>query len=396
MERLLCHRRLPLIAGVNGSRPAVHVWEHGSGGLRQLGVVDAGGEPYPAEAWKRQALVPEPAWHPSAARLVVTGPAGPHLWTPEGTAPLPASRPGHAYRFVAFSPDGRTLWASPSALFDPESAGERSDAIDLATGELRPGPRWDTAVVEHPGGGLLATMVSDQGATHILFARPGADPPAGLTLLRDAIILDVDGYETPVFSDDGRFLAVRGNAYVQSLDVFTFPAMRRVLSTTLGEPYPGYPYPPEWLAEQQRWSAHNIAFAPGTGTLLVGTARGGILGIDLDTEQVAEEEHSSAPISALAITSTGRLVVADRAGQVTVTQHRGRRTGDSRPARAVAARFRAATVELPEGADLAEHLIRHDGERVWVPGDLGDVTAAAETDPTWLRLQAAINTAQRR
>jgi hypothetical protein len=36
--------------------------------------------------------------------------------------------------------------------------------------------------------------------------------------------------------------------------------------------------------------------------------------------------------------------------------------------------------------------VRHDGQRVWNADDLETVTTAEETDPTWLRLRAAINT----
>lgn len=262
---------------------------------------------------------------------------------------------------------------------------------------MRVGPRWDTGVVEYPGGGLVVTLSSDQGATDVLFARPDEGVPANMRVLRHAIILDVDGYEAPVFSDDGRYLAIRGNAYVQSLDVFEFPTMRKVLHTTLGEPYPGYPYPPEWLEEQARWSRDNIAFAPASGVLLVGTAQGGILAIDLEEAQASEYDVAAAPVSALAVMTTGQVVVADRSGQLAVMDVPGNTGRGSRPARAVYARqraeeFLAATTELSDGADLDTSLVRHDGRRVWNSDDLETVTTAEDADPTWLRLQAAINT----
>ena len=72
-------------------------------------------------------------------------------------------------------------------------------------------------------------MSSDQGATFALFARTGGDAPAPMRVQRHAIILDADGYRAPIFSADGRYLALRGNAYVQSLDVFEFPSLRKVL-----------------------------------------------------------------------------------------------------------------------------------------------------------------------
>ncbi|GIE85910.1 hypothetical protein [Actinoplanes regularis] len=400
VERLVCHSRLPLIAGLDAGRPAVHVWECGSDGLRRVGITDPDAAAYPAESWERAGLVPAFTWHPYEPRLILTGVAGLRVWTPDGAGAVPQSPADHSYHSVAFSPDGRTLWASPSSLLDEEEAWQRSDTLDLATGALRLGPRWDTDVVEHPGGGLVVTLASDQGATYVLFARPDGDAPARMRIVRHAIILDVDGYEAPTFSDDGRYLALRGNSYVHSLDVFELPAMRKVLGTTLGDPYPGYPYPPAWLEEQERWSHHNVVFAPRSGTILLGTAQGTIATIGLDDGRVSEHEHSSVPISALAITSRGRLVVADRSGRITVMNAPGDEARESRQARAavareVAERLLAATSELPDDADLDESLIRHDGERTWSSGDLETVTTAEEADPTWLRLRAAINTHRR-
>lgn len=94
--------------------------------------------------------------------------------------------------------------------------------------------------------------------------------------------------------------------------------MRMVLHTTLGEPYPGHPYPPEWLEEQSRWSRYNIAIAPQSAVLLVVTSQGRVVEVDLDGDQVYEHEVTSASVSALVVTSTGRLVIADRSGQVHV------------------------------------------------------------------------------
>ena len=59
----------------------------------------------------------------------------------------------------------------------------------------------------HPAGGLVATLQNDQGTTLVLFSR---DTGPMLRPLRRALILDCDGYETPVFSPDGRHFAVRG------------------------------------------------------------------------------------------------------------------------------------------------------------------------------------------
>ena len=109
----------------------------------------------------------------------------------------------------------------------------------------------------HPAGGSAATLSSEQGATHGLFARIDEETdPGEMWILLRALILDADGYETPIFSSDGRRLAIRGNAYEQTLHVFAFPSLHLVLATSLGEPNPGFPYPQDWL-DRQRASQHS-------------------------------------------------------------------------------------------------------------------------------------------
>jgi hypothetical protein len=39
VDQLLCHPRLPLIAGLDAGRPAVHVWDHSTGELREVGII---------------------------------------------------------------------------------------------------------------------------------------------------------------------------------------------------------------------------------------------------------------------------------------------------------------------------------------------------------------------
>lgn len=324
-------------------------------------------------------------------------------WSADGPAELNGPPPTACYRSLAFSPDGRTLWATPSSG-DEDSAWDSSDVLNLPSGTVSSGPRWDTGIVEHPGGGLVATLRSDQGATYVLFARVDHETASGaaMRVLRRALILDVDGYEAPVFSADGRHLAVRGNAYDNSLEVFEFPSLRRVLATTLGEPSPGYPYPQEWLDRMRAWSRQNIAFGPRPGVLWVGTPTGTLIEVDLETEAaVVHDVLTGSPVSGLGTTAAGELVVAGAGGDLVLLSVRGdspkTRGPESDTARAAGAAFLDATSEVPEvpdGDDLENHLVVTDGTRTWESDDLATVTTATAADPTWLRLQAALNTAR--
>ena len=240
----------------------------------------------------------------------------------------------------------------------------------------------------HPTGGLVATLRSDQGATLGVFAlvdQPAA--PSAMVVLRRALILDADYYETPIFSRDGRYLAIRGNAYENSLDVFEFPPLDRVLSTTLGEPSPGYPYPPEWVERMMAWSRHNIAFGAQPGVLWVGKPTGELLEVDLAGKHVAK--HDVLPgsrVTALAATATGELVVAGSAGDLVVVAAPAETAGAS--SRSLVTAFVDSTEEAAD-----DELVVTDGERTWAPEDLATLTVAEDSDPMWLRHRAGINKA---
>ena len=220
-----------------------------------------------------------------------------------------------------------------------------------------------------------------------------------MRVLRRALILDADGYQTPIFSADGRHLAIRGNAYENSLEVFAFPSLERILATALGEPNPGYPYPHEWLEQMRAWSRHNIAFGAQPGVLWVGTPTGALVEVDLDNQHAAGHDVlAGSPVTALAATAAGGLMAASGesdlallsvlAGPTTV------RATDSDTLRAAVTAFLDTTSEAPDNGDLETHLVISDGARTWQPGDLAAVTTATATDPTWLQLQAAINNAR--
>jgi hypothetical protein len=200
------------VAGWDSKRPAVRVWACDSGRLHELAAVGAEWSAYGDAVGRHRARrTPAAAWHPHLPLLVVADEDHVAQWTAEGLS-RPDGVPAAArYHSLAFSPDGRTLWASPSSGADEDSAWESSDVLDLTSGTVSTGPRWDTGVPEHPAGGLGATPASDQGATFGLFARVGEEgSSAAMRVLRRALTLDADGYETPVFSPDGRHLAIWG------------------------------------------------------------------------------------------------------------------------------------------------------------------------------------------
>ncbi|WP_234336646.1 hypothetical protein [Streptomyces xylophagus] len=382
----------------------VHIWDCGAGGLRELASVAVESSGYDeAVGQDGSPESPAVAWHPHEPQLMVAGEGRVVQWSPAGPAELNGPPPTACYRSLAFSPDGRTLWATPSSG-DEDSPWDSSDVLNLLSGTVSSGPRWDTGIVEHPGGGLVATLRSDQGATYVLFAQVDheAAPGAVMRVLRRALILDVDGYEPPVFSADGRHFAVRGNAYDNSLEVFAFPSLRRVLATTLGEPSPGYPYPQEWLDRMRAWSRQNIAFGAQPGVLWVGTPTGTLIEVDLETEAAAVHDvPAGSPVSGLGTTAAGELVVAGAGGDLVLLSVRGDSPKTQGPdpdtAKAAVAAFLDATSEVPEvpdGDDLENHLVVTDGTRTWDSDDLATVTTATAADPTWLRLQAAINTAR--
>ncbi|MFJ1754541.1 hypothetical protein [Kitasatospora sp. NPDC088134] len=377
VEQLSCHPRLPLAAGTDADGRTVRVWDCSGGRLRELPSLERVSEEDNSPWWRPEA-VPAPAWHPELPLLAV--PDGPTVarWTPDGTlAPLPAPT---AYQALAFSPDGRTLWA---AGFD-DAEEYTSYAVDPETGAATPAPGWDTGVATHPSGALVATLISDQGATLCRFARPADGPgPGPMRPLRQTLVLDVDGYGTPLFSSDGRYLAVRGNAYVESVDVFAFPSQRLVTRIVLPEE--------DGLPE---WSRHNLAFAADPGVLWIGLPTGTLLALDLAADEaVTHETLTGPPLTALAATAAGELLVAHDNGDLVLLSV-------SPPPAAVEpvdlTAFLADAEDLTPEDDRNADLILTDGSDTWDPDDLARVTETSPDDPTWLQLQAHLNRARTR
>jgi hypothetical protein len=335
VERVLAHPRLPLLACFDAGRPAVHVLDHEGGRLAAIGAETAA---YNAAApWERFTRTPAAAWHPREPLLVVSGESGMTRWTPGEMSTRDSAR----YHSVALSPDGAALWASPSSSAEP-TAWNRSDVVDLASGTVGSGPQWDTGVAEHPAGGLVATLRSNQGLTLVVFAEPGAG------IRSRALVLDADGYGPPMFSPDGQYLAIAGNAYENLLQVFEFPSLRRVLATGLG-------------------ARQAVAFA--AGALWIGVPEGSLAGIDLDGGTIVEHSLPGSPVTALAATATGELIAA--AGRELVLL--GRATAEPEPDPSRVAGFLAMTTEVSDEDDLDE------------------VPATLDPEPAWLRLQTALD-----
>jgi hypothetical protein len=369
------------------------VWDFEGGQLREVGTIGTadGGRP-----WWPLAM----SWEPGESLLLaasngVSGAAGAVArWTPAGIAGLDGLPPAASYRHLAFSPDGQALWASPSRD-DPRWA--LSDIVDLASGTIWAGQRWDTGVAAHPAGGLVATLASEAGATHVLFARvEHGRAPAAMRLLRRALILDADGYQTPAFSPDGRHLAIRGSSYGHFLHVFEFPSLRRVLARDLDpcrKDMSRQEHSDWWGA----WSRHNIAFGAQPGALWAGTPAGTLIEFDLDSHQQADHDVlGGSPVTGLTATADGDLIVATRGGDLALVAVTAGRAAAPAPdaLRGQAEAFLASTSVVPDDRDLRAHLVVTDGVRTWEPDDLAMVTTATDADPAWLRMTAFGNRAR--
>ncbi|MFD8482889.1 hypothetical protein [Kitasatospora sp. NPDC059673] len=373
VEQLSCHPRLPLAVGTSTDCRTVRIFGWGEGRLRELAALDVEPGTAPWGDSAPQAV----AWHPHLPLLAVADGEFLLRWTPDGSSDPVRTPAGTAYDALAFSPDGGTLWATPSA----DQGWAASDVLDPATGAVTGTARpWDTGVSVHPSGELAATLASDQGATYCLFARPGDGPAATMRTLRQALILDCDGYGAPLFSSDGRHFAIRGNAYVDMLEVFAFPSLRKALSTTLAEDH------------SVEWPRDNLAWGARPGVLWIGTPTGSLLELDVEAQEATE--HASpdgTPIAALAATASGDLLVARDDGELVLLSVRPAPVAPAVEPNDDVAAFLAGTEDAPLDGELEEHLTVTDGTRSWTDDELAEVTETGPGDPTWLRIQAGMN-----
>ncbi|GAA4952944.1 hypothetical protein [Actinoplanes utahensis] len=337
IDRLVSHPRLPLIAGREADRSAVQVRD---GLLRELAVLGAGSPPY-GDLFHR--MTPEVAWHPHEAMLAVSDADGIALWTPEGVTPVPGiAQDPHGCRALAFSPDGRTLWAD---------GWDCSSALDLASGTVATAAGWDTGVTAPPGGGLVSTLISEQAETLVVFATAGTDRPAVMRPLRRALHLDVDDYRPPDFSADGRHFAISGNAYDNTLEVFAFPSLTRVAALALGEPHPGSCSPLEdaWVEQMQTWARPAATFGSVPGVLWIGTPAGILIEYRVDGGRLIEHPVATSAVTALTATATGHLVVALGDGDLMLVREPPGPPASG--AEEVAAAFGRATEHAPDETD---------------------------------------------
>ena len=71
VKQLVCHPTLPLVAGLDSERPAVHVWEFRAGELHQCGSIGGESAAY-ADTRSSEQRPPGVAWHPAQPLLLVT------------------------------------------------------------------------------------------------------------------------------------------------------------------------------------------------------------------------------------------------------------------------------------------------------------------------------------
>jgi hypothetical protein len=139
----------------------------------------------------------------------------------------------------------------------------------------------------------------------------------------------------------------------------------------------------------QAWSRHNLAFAGGPGVLWIGTPAGSLVQVDVNSSQATAHDVLTGAVTALATTAAGELVVAGDGGDLLLLTVDG---AGASPTGVTA--FLDATSDVPDDGDLEQHLVFTDGSRSWEQDDLATVTTAETTDPTWLRIRAAMNAAQ--
>ncbi|WP_086821707.1 hypothetical protein [Allokutzneria sp. NRRL B-24872] len=339
VERLVCHPRLPLVAAVDGGRRAVHVLDCGRNELGLLAGIGSESSAYgEVEPWERGMRDAFAVWHPVEPRLLVATEGTVWSWTPTELRELTGLPAGAVYEELLFSPDGDTLWASPSA-----TSSRDVDAIGLVTGEVVVVGVYPQGGA-HPSGAVMLTTSQDQGGSRIDFLRVEQGAPADRQLQRLMVLLGNDGYQPPIFSPDGHFFAIRGCAYGETLTAFAFPTLEEVLH----EKFDG--------TEDDGWWRNDITFGAKPGTLWVGTPTGALWSYDLVAG--TKTDHgvlAGPPVTAIGCTSLGQLVIGCDNGEILLASINDGAAVDHPvdldAVRADAAAFLAATEDVPEDVD---------------------------------------------
>ncbi|QEH39134.1 WD domain, G-beta repeat [Aquisphaera giovannonii] len=317
IAKLRFHPSERLLASVAGPHAEVAIWTWDeSGSLSRLASLRPAGETRVADV----------AWHPRENLLaLVGGGRAIELWSEGrlsstlGQHPVPGRvrehltgtwaggkfEPrlyteripvdGQGYSAAVFSSSGDRLAASPFG-HDPHG-DEPTEVYDVASGTLVDSFwRSDSSLVLHPEGEIIATLSSNQGATAVRFGLLG-DTFQGYDAQLNVI---VDGYDRLVFSSHGDAFAVMGHSYRVGFRIYEFPSCRLLFELdfeTLEEMWahlwqeyrdslaftarPDGRYPYEFIAKL--WTVKDrLSFHPGGHTLLIGTMKGHVVGVDPD------------------------------------------------------------------------------------------------------------------
>ncbi len=102
---------------------------------------------------------------------------------------------------------------------------------------------------------------------------------------------------------------------------------------------------------------------------------------------------ADSPVTALCATIAGDLVVATGERDIVLVSVLSDSIRAHAASQALVTAFLDLTTEVPDDGNPGASLVVTDGTRTWEPDALETVTTATASDPTWLRLRAAVNSA---
>jgi hypothetical protein len=317
------------------------------------------------------------------------------LWTLGKTeAELSARRLCDGYRrtrCLAFTHSGDALWVG-GHVASAVKGDSFSHLVDLQGNLLSRMFGCDTDIELHPEGELLASFVSDQGATLLRFAL-AADGSGhrGLEMFDTTLIIDVDGYEGLVFSPSGDRFAMMGNAYEVLGIVHSFPSLKRELVLPMADWHELHRHlPPPW--NDYRWPlGERVAFTPDGQSLLMGTFAGDVVVVTLAASPSMAQiwKTHEGPIGALRTRPhDGMLATTDLQGHLRLFRMPQPFLAPDTTNRPLTRAYLHASCAVPLETDM-DGLKLTDGIRTWEPGRLGDEPVPDDA-PTWAKLGAAL------